>query len=261
MKRLCVLAALLIVGCGSSASSPARADSTFVSPAASATNAISPSPARTASPTAAPTPQPIAVDRFSQTAADAYDSISVELRNPNADVGLVRARFNIAVLAADGSVITVLGEGGLPGSLVSTIYQLPPGGIYGVQGTLPGKTKVDSVEFAAIDKPVDWRPLKPAVATITGPKLTLDSGFATVTGRVTLDQKGPFNVIVQAFLEGPSNGFSVVYGVVDCMDGSAPRAFELLGEPPAGKGVKLSKVVAYVTTVSGAGDTQAPPGC
>jgi hypothetical protein len=86
-------------------------------------------PTATVTPTATATataPLPVEIVRFSQLG----QRLTVELRNPNTDFGLVRSAFELAVIGGDGGIITVVGSEGLLGASCCTIYQLPPGGRY-----------------------------------------------------------------------------------------------------------------------------------
>jgi predicted small lipoprotein YifL len=85
------------------------------------------------------------------------NSLSVRLRNPNPDVGLVRSPFELAMIDKAGAVIATEGQGGVPGASVNTIYQLPPGGEFGldISGVPSGKA-VASVELTVLGEWLKW---------------------------------------------------------------------------------------------------------
>jgi len=234
-----------------------------VVPEPSATAARTDAP-QTASPSVAPEPDPLPVEvvRFGQSG----QSLFVEIHNPNADFGLVRSGFELAVIGEGGDIITVVGSAGLVGAACCTIYQLPPGGRYTIGDPfLREGAEVASVELTVLGEWERWSDLEPATVTLSNVSMNVETfdaneGVITITGRAAVDQPGPFNAVIQGYVEG-ANGFVVVEGYGECLGGGSARAFEgeYYGRIP--RSAELDEVVAYVTTVEGAGDTSAPPGC
>jgi len=190
------------------------------------------------------------------------DTLAVEISNPNTEFGLVREAFEIAAVAADGSIIKVLGKDGLLGAVCCTIYHLPPGGLYAFSFALPpAAPQVAKVELT-IPRPtwVKWADVKPAKATVSNATASGDTFSTIVTGRVAIDQPQALNVVVIAEMEDPAGALVfVVAGAVDCVTSDPPRAFEIrtsFAKAPAGAAIK--RTFAYPTAVAGAG-TNAPP--
>lgn len=248
------------------AATPAVTPAPAITPTAVPTEtAAAPTIAPTASPTPEPTiaptaagPLPAEVTRFYQIGTD----VTVQVHNPNADLGLVRSSFELAVIAENGDVLAVV-SGGLPGTLCCTIFQLPPGmDYYLIANGLPDKSKAASVELTILGDWVTWSTLQPATATVSNAHLKVEFDYPTLTGRVSVDQPGPFNVVVTGVIEGANDSFSaIVDSGPDCMGGSQTRAFQVSAFSAAPKEPKLGDVFAYVTTVPGAGDVDTPPGC
>ncbi|TDK96494.1 serine/threonine protein kinase [Mycobacterium paragordonae] len=183
------------------------------------------------------------------------NSLNVRLHNPNPDVGLVRSPFELALLDDSGAIIANLGDQGLPGSAVSTIYQLPPNGDFGFSSLSapPGKT-VASMEFTVTGKWLEWGTLDPPQVTIKDATTLPDSGYSgpSVTGRLSLDKDGPLNAIVVAFVK-TSAGTVVSTAFSDCLPTGQPRVFQTKSFDEIRGPYELESVVAYATSVKGAG--------
>lgn len=183
------------------------------------------------------------------------NSLSVRLRNPNPDVGLVRSPFELAMIDQAGAVIATEGQGGIPGAPVNTIYQLPPGGEYGLDilGVPDGKT-VASVELTILGDWFEWDTVNPPMVTVTDTTLLSDDGLfgPSVTGRLTLDKDGPLNVMVVAFVT-TSTGTVVSDVLVDCAQTGQRRTFQTNSIADARGPYTLEGVVAYATAVKGVG--------
>lgn len=236
---------------------------TAAAPASSPTEATpTPIQAATLAPTltAAPSkPEPVGVVRFHQI----DETVIVEIANPNAEFGLVRAGFEMAVIGDDGSILAVAGQDGLLGAVCCTIYHLPPGGRFVLTAEfLPERSTVAAVELTVLGTWEEWSELDPAIVTVTDPRLRVEFGSGVLTGRVGVDQAGPFNPFIVAMVEGRGDAFSAVVGSpVDCIGAGQTRAFELEGFIDVPSDPELGEVYAYPTTVVGAGDVDTPPGC
>ncbi|MDQ2636400.1 MAG: hypothetical protein M3Y83_05940 [Actinomycetota bacterium] len=188
-------------------------------------------------------------------------SLSVRLRNPNPDVGLVRSPFELALVDPAGTVIATEGQGGLPGTPVNTIYQLPPGGEYGLDiATVPNGKTVASVELTVIGKWFKWDTVNPPTVTVTDATVRGDTGYSgpSATGRLTLDKDGPLNVVVKAFVITPL-GTVVSDVTLDCVQTGQQRTFETNSYAFDARGpYRLDKIVAYTTAVKGAGPEFSP---
>lgn len=195
------------------------------------------------------------------TFAQVGDSLSVRLRNLNPDVGLIRSPFELALLDTAGAVIATEGQGGIPGAAVNTIYQLPPGGEYGlVTVSVPNGKTVASVQLTVLGQWFVWDSINPPVVTVTDAVVGPDSGHSgpSVTGRLTLDKDGPVNVVVMAFVE-TSVGTVVSRVLVDCTQSGQRRTFETTSYAFDARGpYRLDKVVAYATSIEGAGPAFRP---
>jgi hypothetical protein len=204
-------------------------------------------------------PQPVQIARWWQEGT----LLSVELTNPNTDVGLSRAGFQIATIAADGSIIETLGSEGLPGALCCTIYHLPPRGTYGLQ-LLAAKEKITKLELtlkaggfqSGAAEWLEWATVKPATATAGNLRLRWEDYGAggpraapTVTGRVTLSgQPGPSNVAITAWLEqAGARRFVILTGTADCVLADQPKAFSLTAADELPRTMRLAKVVVVPT--------------
>jgi len=193
------------------------------------------------------------------------DSLSVRLRNPNPHVGLVRSPFELAMIDKAGAVIATEGQGGVPGAAVNTIYQLPPGGEFGldISGLPSGKT-VASVELTVLGEWLKWDTVNPPLVTVTDEAVLPDSGSKysgpSVTGRLTLDKDGPLNVVIIAFVK-TSAGTVVSDVYVDCTRTGQHRTFQTRTFADARGPYELDKIVAYTTSVKGAGPQFQPPHC
>jgi serine/threonine protein kinase len=190
------------------------------------------------------------------------DSLNVRLHNPNPDVGLVRSPFELALLDDNGAIVANLGDEGLPGTEVSTIYQLPPNGDFGFSSlSAPQGKTVASVELTVTGKWVEWDTVDPAQVTITDAAVLPDSGSSysgpSVTGRLSLDKNGPLNAIIMAFIKTPA-GTVISTAFSDCVQTGQPRAFEAKSFNAARGPYELESVVAYATSVNGAGTSYTP---
>lgn len=223
-----------------------------------ATPTPEPTPSPTVEPSASPTPRPDPEDVEVLGIAQAGTELTVRLRNPNDDVGLVRAGFELAILDADGSILAVEGSAGLPGAQCCTIYQLPPGGEYALVVPVFEGQAAD-VELTTTGDWEEWRDLDPAIATVSDQSVQADPGFGgpVVTGRVEVDQDGPFNVWIAAYVETPA-GTVASTGFAECVMSGTARAFEVTSFGDVRGPYTLTQVVAYPTTVEGAGDSFTP---
>jgi hypothetical protein len=190
--------------------------------------------------------------------AQTGSELTVRLRNPNEDVGLVRSGFELAILDAAGSIIAVEGTSGLPGAPCCTIYQLPPGGEFALVVSV-FEAEVASVELTTLGDWEAWSELDPAIATVSDASVQADAGFGgpVVTGRVAVDQPGPFNMWVGAYVETPA-GVVVATGFAECVTDAGARAFEVQNFGDVRGPYTLLQVIAYPTTVEGAGDSFTP---
>lgn len=233
------------------------------SPSESATPTATPTPTATVSPSPSPTPEPEAQApemAFNQLGS----TLMVRIDNPNEGIGLIRAGFELTLLAEDGAIIEVVGAQGLPGAACCTIYQLPPGGSFGLSYPMnPNGPRVHSVELVVVDEWVDWDTVDvPAVELSNVSVQSDDFSGPRVTGRAAVPSaaaKGPFNVWVVGFTDSPS-GFIVAASAVECVRTPDPRAFDVNAFAFNAQGpYELIDVVAYTTTVPGV--TQPAPGC
>ena len=189
------------------------------------------------------------------------DSLSVRLHNPNPDVGLIRSPFELALIDDAGAVIATKGQGGLPGTPATTIFQLPPGGEYGLDSIAVPKGKaVAALELTVLGQWFVWDAINPPVVTVTDAVVASDSGYSgpSVTGRLRVDTKDPVNVVVMAFVE-TSVGTVVSRVFVDCTQGGQRRTFETKSYAFDARGpYRLDKIVAYATSIEGAGPEFTP---
>ena len=215
-------------------------------------------PGATQEPTASPTPEPEIADPEIVSFSMADDMLSVRLHNPNSDHGLIRAPFELAVLDADGAIITVTGTEGLPGASCCTIYQLPPGGDFGLSIFMPPDSPAPAaLELTVPGSPwIEWSDVDAAMVTVENPTLRQDFSL-TLTGRMSVDQPGPFNAWIGAFVQ-TAEGEAVITGFVECLTADTPRAFEVSGFFAVSGAATLSDVVAYPSTVEGHGDSFTP---
>ena len=256
-----LLAALVLVlaACNSDTSGGVGNDKTSPSPAPSV---VSPLPAAGATPSLVATPTPtvpkdVEIENFG--VSDGW--LSVVLKNTNEDFGLARARFSIAAIGTDGTVLGIVGDVGVPGSLSSTIYELPPGGEFYFSDSLGnGSPAVDHLEFSLVDNWSAWDTADPAEPTLSGLAVSTDYGFATLRGRVLNPGDQTINVYVGA--QATEGGkLVVITGVVECLRAGENRAFELQGLVPVSAKLTVGRAVAYPTTVRGIGSVQSAPGC
>jgi len=188
----------------------------------------------------------------------------VRIDNPNEGIGLIRAGFELTLLAQDGAIIEVVGAGGLPGASCCTIYQLPPGGSFGLTFPMnPSGPRVHSVELVVIDEWIAWDSVDVPVVELSNVSVQSDDfSGPRVTGRATVPAAaavGPFNVWVVGFVNSPS-GLIVAANVVECVRTPDPRAFDVDSFVFDAQGpYELIDVFAYTTTVPGV--TQPAPGC
>ena len=203
-------------------------------------------------------PLPVEVLRFHQIGRTVF----VEIYNPNTDVALVRAGFELAILS-DYGTLTVAGGEGVIGDACCTIYNLPAGGRYVLQAILPGlSAPAASVELTVHGQWEREGAISKATVTVTNVSLQIESDSPTITGRVAVDDEGPIDPVVVAMIEGRGEAFSAVVGVpVECIGGGRARVFELTGDTGLPPDPELGDVYAYPTTVTGAGDPEIPPNC
>jgi serine/threonine protein kinase len=237
-----------------SAGAPTTAGNGQPDPPTGSPSVINPSPAATAT----GYPKNVEVS-FIQIGAD----LEVRFRNPNQDVGLVRSPFELALLDDTGVIISTEGLGGLPGAPVNTIYQLPPGGEFGLSGVdvPPGKT-VASVELTVIGRWLQWGTVNPPLVAVTDAALLPDPGYSgpDTTGRITLDKGGPLNVVIKAFVKTP-RGTVVSDVTLDCVQTGQRRSFETSSFTDVRGPYELESIVAYTTSVEGAGPQYTPSNC
>lgn len=212
---------------------------------------------RTAASSAADSSYKAEVVSFTQSEG----SLSVQIRNPNRDVGLVRSPFELALIDESGAVIGTEGQGGFPGAPVNTIYQLPPDGAFGlnIPAAVPPGKKVASVELTVLGEWLRWDTVNPPLVTVTGGAVRPDPGYSgpSATGRLTLDRGGPLNVVVIAFVK--TSAGSVVSTVnMDCVRAGQNRTFETSAFADVRGPYELENIVAYPTSVKGAGPQYTP---
>lgn len=258
MKRLVpILLAAVLMACGATVSETFSEIGATL-PTSTAIPIDEPSASPTVEPTMSPTPRPEPNEVEVTGIAQAGTELTVRLRNPNVDVGLVRSGFELAILGADGSILSVEGSTGLPGAQCCTIYQLPPGGEYALVVPVFEDQAAD-VELTVTGEWHEWEELDPAIVTVSDQSAQADQGFGgpVVTGRVEIDQEGPFNVWIAAYVETPA-GIVASTGFAECVTGGAARAFEVRSFGDVRGPYNLIQVVAYPTTVAGAGDSFTP---
>ncbi|UPG67692.1 serine/threonine-protein kinase [Gordonia hongkongensis] len=197
---------------------------------------------------ASQTAQDVEIAGFTQVGTD----VSVRLRNPNRDLGLIRTPFEATLLGESGEILATVGQGGLPGAIVNTIYQLPPGGEYGISVAAPGNSKVASVEVVTLGTWHEWPSISPPEVTVKGAAIADQSSTygPGVTGRITLDGGVPSNIVVMAYVRTPK-GTVVSNVIVDCVKAAQPRAFQTHSFSQVSGPFALEKVLAYPTAVEG----------
>jgi hypothetical protein len=217
--------------------------------------ASTPAPSRTAS--ATPEPDAPSIDAILQ----GESAVSIVISNPNTDLGLMRARFEVALMAADGSVIATYGSGAPAGAECCTVYHLPPRGSYVIEASLlNADDAVVSVELTILDEWIDWEDVDAASIIVEQPSL-IDSGSGMIlTGQAALDQPGPFDVYLAALIDTPVGRGGFV-GSVDCLVAGSPQMFALPDFHRYPAPATLAGVLAYPTTVAGYGDARTPPDC
>lgn len=201
---------------------------------------------------------------FTQVAGGGgYSELNVRIRNPNSDVGLVRSPFELALVDDTGGVIATEGQSGAYGAACCTIYQLPPGGEFGFDFLLSPGQEVASLELTILGEWLQWSTVDSGSVTLTDPSVTpaASDSFSgpSVTGRLTLDQHGPLNVVVIAFVK-TSAGTVVSRKILDCVQTGQRRAFEAESSARVDGPYELQGIVAYPTSVKGAGP-QYDPSC
>jgi serine/threonine protein kinase len=187
-------------------------------------------------------------------------NLNVRIRNPNNDVGLVRSPFELALIDDAGAVIATEGQSGFPGASCCTIYQLPPGGEFGLRFiALPPGKKVASLELTILGEWLQWDSVDSASVALTDVAMGTDSGFSgpSVTGRFTLDRHGPLNIVLVAFIK-TSAGTVLSTKIVDCAQTGQRRAFETESFDNVRGPYELESIVAYPTSVKGAGPQYVP---
>lgn len=247
MKRLTAIAIVLLAGC----QAPTAVAPTSAAVTDSPTTAATATP--TAEPTATPPPPPMDVEVLG--IAQAGTELTIRLKNPNADVGLVRSPFEMAILDADGTILAVKGTEGVEGALCCTIYQLPPLAEYAMTQPL-FEGQAASVELTVLGDWVTWSDLEPSTVTVSGAAVQPDRGFSgpVVIGRLEIDHAGPLNVYVAALVETPQGIFAAT-DVVDCVKAGPARAFEVTSFAEARGPYTLLEVQAYATRVGPTSDT------
>ena len=149
----------------------------------------------------------------------------------------------------------------MPGSAISTIYQLPPNGEFGLTLDVPPGRKVSSVELTITGEWLQWDTVDAPTLAVSEAAVMPDSGSPysgpSITGRVTLDRDGPFNVVVTAFVKTPVG--TVISDVsVDCMRSGQRRAFETKSFDDVRGPYELQSINAYPTSIKGAGPQYTP---
>lgn len=129
-------------------------------------------------------------------------------------------------------------------------YQLPPGGEFArVVPVIAGTAA--SVELTVLGEWETWVDLDPAIATVSNASVQADRGFGgpVATGRVSMNQLGPFNVWVGAYRRrGPSSRLALRSASLD----AGLRAFEVQSFGDRRGPYTLLQAIAYPTTVEGA---------
>lgn len=192
--------------------------------------------------------QSVEITGFTQIGTD----VSVRLRNPNRDLGLIRSPFEATLLGESGEVLATVGQGGLPGAIVNTIYQLPPGGEYGISVAAPENSKVVSVEVVTLGTWHEWRSVDPPEVTVRGPAIADQTSTygPSVTGRISLEGGVASNILVTAFVRTPK-GLVVSDVIVDCVRVAQPRAFQTSSFMQVSGPYEIERVFAYPTAVEG----------
>ncbi|CAM3722053.1 hypothetical protein [Smaragdicoccus niigatensis] len=200
---------------------------------------------------------PTPVEIVSYTQIDEH--LSVRLRNPNSDVGLVRSPFELTMIDESGGIIGVAGQGGLAGAPINTIYQLPPKGDFGLDVDVPKGSVVKNVKLTVLGTWFDWDIVGAAKVTVSDQSVRPDPGFSgpTVTGRIAIDKPGPFNIRVIAFVKTPQ-GVVVSSNWVDCVKQGDDRAFETQSFGSVRGPYELDGVVAYQSAVPDVGPQYVP---
>ena len=254
--------ALIAAGLYFVAGRPGAADhsTSAGSPSGGGSGLANPSPASPSDPNGAPANAGKPAHKVEVSFTQVGDSLNVRLHNPNPDVGLVRSPFELALLDESGAIIATKGLEGLPGTPVSTIYQLPPNGDFGFSSLSapPGKT-VASMELTITGKWLQWSTVNPPEVTVTDAAVVQDPGYSgpSTTGRLTLDKDGPLNVVVVAFIKTPA-GTVVSTALPDCIQTDQRRTFETTSYDDVRGPYELESVVAYTTSVDGAGPEYTP---
>lgn len=242
-----------------------RPSATDQSPSVSSTaGAVSGAPTPISASSVGPTAEPAAPGDPARKVEVSFtqigDSLNVRLHNPNPDVGLVRSPFELALLDDSGAIIANLGGQGVPGSPVSTIYQLPPNGDFGFSSLDAPKGKtVASMELTITGQWLKWSDVNAPQATVTDAAVVDDSGFSgpSVTGRVSLNAVGPLNALVLAFVK-TAVGTVVSTTFSDCLQAGQQRVFETKSFDDVRGPYEVESVVAYVTSVDGIGPAYTP---
>jgi hypothetical protein len=195
---------------------------------------------------------PVEITRWSISRIFGTSRIFIELHNPNTNVGLLRARYSLAVIGTDGSVVAVFGQAGVPGSIASTIYQMPPGGNYPISEDLPRRAPdVDHLELVIPESQwMDWGSLEAPAVTVLEPGFK-KGRYASITGRVNVvtDVDEPFNVFIVSFLE-KGDEFVIAYTFVNCIDPNLPYPFQADAFVRS-KGYTLGDTFAMTSTIPG----------
>jgi hypothetical protein len=177
----------------------------------------------------------------------------IELTNENQARGLVRSGFELTLYAEDNSIIQVISPEAARGEPCCTIYQLPPGGAYGLAHPMdPAAPPVHSIQLFVTDEWLEWDVIDAPVVDLTALSVQASDDGPYVTGEATVRsnvESGPFEVWVAAIVDSPS-GFLVVAESIGCAPTGEPRAFEVTSALADVDGpYVLDEVVAYTMTI------------
>lgn len=189
--------------------------------------------------------------------------LELELRNPNADVGLVRSGFTLTAFTRHHKVLQVFGQDGVPGALCCTIYMLPPRSKYAMSFLLNSKAHVATIRLDPSGDWIDWSSLHVQGARAKGVTVRMDNiGDPHMTGLVSLSGPKPLNAVVigEANYEGDLVVFSDLF---DCVRPGEPKPFDInefdVSFPFGGSTApRLRHVYAYPTTAGNAGEIPPP---
>jgi len=202
-----------------------------------------------------PSPTPLPWDPWPTRFNEVGDVLMIELANENRTVGLVRSGFELTLFAEDGGIIEIIGFEASPGAPCCTIYQLPPGGGYGLAHRMdPAAPPVHSIQLFVPDEWVEWDEVDAPVVDLTALSVQESDEGPRVIGEATVRSQadnGPFQVWVVAIVDSAS-GFIVAAESIGCAPTGEPHAFEVTSELPGVDGpYVLDRVVAYTMTIPG----------